>query len=45
MIEEAIAMSFIPPMLPTRLEDPRRPADPRYSAEPKLNGQRAQLHV
>jgi bifunctional non-homologous end joining protein LigD len=36
---------FIPPMLATRLEDPRRLADPRYSAEPKLDGQRAQLHV
>jgi ATP-dependent DNA ligase len=43
-IEEA-AMPFIPPMLATRLEDPRRLADPRYSAEPKLDGQRAQLHV
>src|SRR4030095_9740390 len=39
------AMPFIPPMLATRLEDPRRLADPRYSAEPKLDGQRAQLHV
>jgi bifunctional non-homologous end joining protein LigD len=38
-------MPFIPPMLATRLEDPRRLADPRYSAEPKLDGQRAQLHV
>jgi hypothetical protein len=38
-------MPFIPPMLATRLEDPRRIADPRYSAEPKLDGQRAQLHV
>ena len=37
-------MPFIPPMLATRLEDPRRLADPRYSAEPKLDGQRAQLH-
>jgi bifunctional non-homologous end joining protein LigD len=37
--------SFIPPMLATRLEDPRRLADPRYNAEPKLDGQRAQLHV
>ena len=36
---------FIPPMLATRLEDPRRLADPRYIAEPKLDGQRAQLHV
>jgi ATP dependent DNA ligase domain len=37
---------FIPPMLATRLEDPRRLADPGYySAEPKLDGQRAQLHV
>jgi hypothetical protein len=34
-------MPFIPPMLATRLEDPRRLADPRYSAEPKLDGQRA----
>jgi ATP-dependent DNA ligase len=38
-------MPFIPPMLATRLEDPRRLAEPRYSAEPKLDGQRAQLHV
>jgi|KBSSwiStaDraftv2_1062776.scaffolds.fasta_scaffold365062_2 bifunctional non-homologous end joining protein LigD len=38
-------MPFIPPMLATRLKDPRRLADPRYSAEPKLDGQRAQLHV
>jgi ATP-dependent DNA ligase len=36
---------FIPPMLATRLEDPRRLADARYIAEPKLDGQRAQLHV
>jgi hypothetical protein len=36
---------FIPPMLATRLEDPRRLADPRYVAEPKLDGQRVQLHV
>jgi ATP-dependent DNA ligase len=36
---------FIPPMLATRLEDPRRLADPRHSAEPKLDGQRAQLHI
>ena len=34
-------MPFIPPMLATRLEEPRRLADPRYSAEPKLDGQRA----
>jgi hypothetical protein len=33
-----------PPMLATRLEDPRRLADPRCIAEPKLDGQRAQLH-
>ncbi len=38
-------MPFIPPMLATRLDDPRRLADPHYSAEPKLDGQRAQLHV
>ena len=38
------AMPFIPPMLATRLEDPRRLADPRYSAEPKLDGQRAQVY-
>jgi ATP-dependent DNA ligase len=38
-------MPFIPPMLATRLEDPRRLADARFSAEPKLEGQRAQLHV
>ena len=36
---------FIPPMLATRREDPRRLADLRYIAEPKLDGQRAQLHV
>ena len=36
---------FIPLMLATRLEDPRRLADPRYVAEPKLDGQRAQLHA
>ena len=36
---------FIPPMLATRLEDPRRLADARYIAEPKLDGQRAQEHV
>jgi hypothetical protein len=28
-------MSFIPPMLATGLEDPRRLAEPRYIAEPK----------
>ena len=38
-------MLFIPPMLATRLEDPRRLADPRYIAEPKLDGQRAQVRV
>ena len=38
-------MPFIPPVLATRLEEPRRLADPRYSAEPKLDGQRAQIHV
>ena len=38
-------MPFIPPMLATRLEDPRPLADPKYVAEPKLDGQRAQLHV
>lgn len=38
-------MSFIPPMLATRLEDPRPLVDPRFSAEPKLDGQRAQLHI
>jgi hypothetical protein len=37
-------MPFIPPMLATRLEDPRRLADPRYIAEHKRDGQRAQLH-
>jgi hypothetical protein len=31
-------MPFIPPMLATRLEDPRRLADPCYVAEPKLDG-------
>ena len=39
------SMPFIPPMLATRLEDPRRLADPRYIAEPKLDGQRAQVYV
>ncbi len=34
-------MPDIPPMLATRLEDPRRLADPRYSVEPKLDAQRA----
>ena len=43
--DRSAAMPFIPPMLATRPEDPRRLADPRYSAEPKLDGQRAQLHV
>ena len=38
-------MPFIPAMLATRLEDPRRVADPRFIAEPKLDGQRAQVHV
>jgi ATP-dependent DNA ligase len=42
-IEERHALH--PPMLATRLEDPRRLADPRYRAEPKLDGPRAQLHV
>ena len=36
-------MPFIPPMLATRLEDPRRLADPRFNAESKL-GQRAQVY-
>jgi hypothetical protein len=31
-------MPFIPPMLATRLEDPRRLAEPRYSAELGLMG-------
>ena len=38
-------MSFIPPMLTTRLTDQALLADPRYIAEPKLDGQRAQVHV
>ena len=38
-------MPFIPPMLATRLEDPRKLTDPRYLAEPKLDGQHAQVHV
>src|SRR5262245_29867522 len=38
-------MSFIPPMLSSRLTDQRLLADPRYIAEPKLDGQRAQLHI
>src|SRR6202795_2910637 len=38
-------MPFIPPMLATRLEEPRRLPDPRYSAEPKLDGQRPQHPV
>jgi len=36
---------FIPPMLCTRLTDPRRLDDRRYVAEPKFDGQRAQIHV
>ena len=36
-------MPFMPPMLATRLDDPRRLADPRYIAEPKLDGQGAQV--
>src|SRR5688500_17063842 len=43
--DDGKAMSFIPPMLATRLEDPRQLADPRYSAEPKVDGQRAQAHI
>jgi ATP-dependent DNA ligase len=38
-------MSFIPPMLCSRLEDPARLSDRRYLAEPKLDGQRAQVHI
>jgi ATP-dependent DNA ligase len=36
---------FIPPMLCTRLTDPRWLDDRRYVAEPKFDGQRAQIHV
>jgi hypothetical protein len=32
-------MTFIPPMLCARLENPARLADRRYIAEPKLDGQ------
>jgi ATP-dependent DNA ligase len=39
------AMSFIPPMLTTRLTDQRLLSDPRYIAEPKLDGQRAQVQA
>ena len=35
---------FIPPMLCTRLTDPRRLDDRRYVAEQKFDGQRAQVH-
>lgn len=38
-------MSFIPPMLCSRLQDPGLIDDPRYISEPKLDGQRAQIHV
>jgi ATP-dependent DNA ligase len=38
-------MTFIPPMLCSRLENPARPADRRYIAEPKLDGQRVQMHI
>jgi ATP-dependent DNA ligase len=37
-------MPFIPPMLASRLEDPRKLADPRFITEPKLDGQRVQVH-
>ena len=36
---------FIPPMLCTRLTDPRNLDDRRYVAEPKFDGHRAQVHV
>jgi bifunctional non-homologous end joining protein LigD len=38
-------MTFIPPMLCARLENPARLADRRYIAEPKLDGQRAQVPI
>jgi bifunctional non-homologous end joining protein LigD len=38
-------MTFIAPMLCSRLENPARLADRRYIAEPKIDGQRAQVHI
>jgi ATP-dependent DNA ligase len=38
-------MSFIPPMLCSRLERLERLTERRYIAEPKLDGQRAQVHI
>ena len=38
-------MTFIPPMLCSRLESPSVLLDRRYVAEPKLDGQRAQVHI
>ena len=38
-------MTFIVPMLCSRLANPGRLAHRRYIAEPKLDGQRAQVHI
>jgi bifunctional non-homologous end joining protein LigD len=38
-------VSFIAPMLATRLSDGALLMDPRYIAEPKLDGQRVQVHL
>jgi len=38
-------MSFIPPMLCSRLDRLERLPERRYIAEPKLDGQRAQVHI
>jgi hypothetical protein len=38
-------MTFIRPMLCSRLERLERLSERRYIAEPKLDGQRAQIHI
>jgi ATP-dependent DNA ligase len=38
-------MTFIPPMLCSRLERLERLTERRYIAGPKLDGQRTQVHV
>ena len=38
-------MTFIPPMLCSRLERLERLTERRYIAEPKLDGQRARVHI
>ena len=45
MVDGVLPVTFIRPMLATRLTDLARLADPQYVAEPKLDGQRAQVHV